>query len=71
MNWNKAKKAMREGKRVSNDRDGLIYFVKQGKHFVCHFRDEKGKDWRLWILDKDDMAFFSLRGGWFIVDEVE
>lgn len=69
MNWNKALKAMRDGKKVSFDKDGLTYFDKQGDHFVCHFQHKKDA-WRIWTLDKADMAFFSIVGGWFIVDEV-
>lgn len=70
MKWKDALKAMREGKKVSNDRFGKFYFDLQDGHFVCHFMYKKDA-WRLWTLDKADLAFFNIVGGWFIVDEVK
>lgn len=71
MTWSEAKKAMKDGKKISNDRDGRIYVDKQGEHFVCHYRYEGDKDWTHWLLDKADIALFSQCVGWFIVKEVE
>lgn len=71
MNWREAKKAMRKGEKVSHDRSGKTYFVKQGKHIVCYFRFEEDADCGHMILNKSDHAFYSLLNGWFIVKEEE